>query len=159
MATEMTLMEAFAYFKSKMDEVVQNGDEPAYKGCDYADNTLRLYKTEDKSDTPVTINLPEEQFLDQAKTKFVGSFAWTAAEYPGSTDPSLEGKPVMVLAVKGDTGTSYSFVSLEMLVASVDVSAESGNALEKKSDGLYVNLTTAKVTTKEAIDALFTATP
>lgn len=160
MATQMTLLEAFAYFKELMDAVVAEGDKLAIKAADYADNTLTLYKTEDKSDeTPLTIQLPEKMFLDQAKTKFVDSFAWSEADYPGSNDPELEGKPVMVLAVKGDTEVTYSFVSLEQMAPdAVNISAEDGNMLEKKTDGYYVgapDLSTAKLVTKEQIDALF----
>lgn len=161
METEMTFLETLAYFKSKMDTEINNGDAPAFKNAAFEDNTLKFYKKEDKSDTPTELNLPEERFLDQAKTKFVGTFAWSATEYPGSTDPALDGKPVFVLAVKGDSDadTTYSFANLETLVTTADVSAEAGNALEKKSDGLYFNPKTAKVATKEEIDALFTAAP
>lgn len=160
MATQMTLFEAFTYFKELMDAEIAEGDKPAVKAADYADNTLTLYTTEDKSDaTPLTIQLPEEMFLDQAKTKFVSSFAWSDSDYPGSDDPNLEGKPVMVLAVKGDTDVTYSFVSLEQMAPDpVDISAEEGNMLEKKTDGYYVgapDLSTAKVVTKEQIDSLF----
>lgn len=152
--TKMTLLEALAYFKQRMDEVIENGDAPSYKSFDYADNTLKLYKTEDKSDTAAEISFPEEKFLDQTKTKLENSFAWSDAEYPGSTDPSLEGKPVMVLAVKGDTDTTYSFVNLESLMSPVAISAEAGNAIETKADGLYVP---DQSVTKEEIDAMFTA--
>lgn len=159
MATQMTLEEALAYFKEKMDALVADGDEPAYKARDFADNTLKLYRTEDKSDTPDTISFPEERFLDQTKTVLVESFAWSAAAYPGSPEPtpSLDGKPVMVLAVKGDTDITYSFVNLEKLIPNtVKISAEAGNVIESKADGLYVgDLSSAKITTKEAIDALF----
>ncbi len=67
--------------------------------------------------------LPTEQFLDQTKTKFEHPFTWSAATYPGSTDPSLNGKPVMVLAIKGvdnanpsTVTTSFSFIDMTTLV-------------------------------------------
>ena len=67
--------------------------------------------------------LPTEQFLDQTKTNFEPSFTWSAATYPGSTDPSLNGKPVMVLAIKGvdnanpsTVTTSFSFLDMTALV-------------------------------------------
>ena len=42
---------------------------------------------------------------------------WSDATYPGSTNPNLDGKPVMVLAVKGDgTNVSYSFLDMQALV-------------------------------------------
>ncbi len=135
MATHMTFMEALAYFKGLMDKVIADGDKVAVKAVDYADNKLKLYLSADKSDaTPIEVDLPEEMFLDQAKTTLVGSFAWSETEYPGSTNPNLDGKPVMVLAVKGDTSVSYSFLNFESLTT---------------------DISSAKVTTKEAIDALF----
>ena len=67
--------------------------------------------------------LPVEMFLDQAKTRFVQSFAFTQETYPGGTDPNLNGKPVLVLALKArdhnnnnaETVT-YSFLNMETLV-------------------------------------------
>lgn len=157
MATDMTLLEALAYFKQRMDDLIEDGDAPAVKAIESDGNTLKIYKTTDKTDTPLVVDLPEEFFLDQAKTTLADPFAWSDTAYPGSTDPELEGKPVMVFAVKGDDSVSYSFVSLEKVAAgAVNVSAEDGNVLEKKADGLYVgDLSNAKITTKEAIDSLF----
>ena len=67
--------------------------------------------------------LPVEMFLDQAKTRFVQSFAFTQETYPGGTDPNLNGKPVLVLALKGidhnnndAETTTYSFLNMETLV-------------------------------------------
>lgn len=158
MATEMTLLEALAYFKGLMDAQIEGGDALAIKAVEPNGNTLKVYKTADKSDTPLVIDLPEEYFLDQTKTTLAEEFTWSDTEYPGSSDPDLDGKPVMIFAVKGkeDNSVSYSFVSLEKVAAgALNISAEDGNALEKKDDGLYVNVSDAKITTKEAIDALF----
>lgn len=176
---ELTLLEALAYFKEKMDVVIADGDKPAFKAVEFVDNKLKFYRTEAKSDPPVELSLPEEKFLDQAKTTFVDPFEWSIEKYPASEDPSLDGKPVLVLGVKGDTATTYSFVNLEKLMpkaaeisketgnlleekgdglfVDVPISEESDNLLEKKEDGFYVglDLTTAKVTTKDAIDGLF----
>lgn len=135
-------------------------DASAIKSAEYANNKISLFTTADKSGTAaVELSLPEEMFLDQAKTVFVESFTWNDTAYPGSIDPSLEGKPVMVLAVKGDNSVNYSFLSLEKLIktytgdstdtteviitdgvvkANVKVSAEEGNAIVTKTDGLYV---------------------
>lgn len=139
---------------------INANDAKAIKSGNYADNKISLYTTSDKSGTAaIEIDLPEEMFLDQSKTTFVGEFAWSEAAYPGSTDPNLDGKPVLVLAVKGDDSVTYSFVSIESLVkvytgegtatatitvadgkikSDVKVSAEAGNALVAKTDGLYV---------------------
>lgn len=179
-SSKLITLELLSYFKGKMDTVIAAGDAKAFKAVEYADNTIKLYKKEDKSDeTPATISLPEEMFLDQTKTKFVDSFVWSETAYPGSENPSLEGKPVMVLAVKGDTSTAYSFVNLEKLVdvytgeasntatvtvtenkvkAEVKVSANENNVLEAKDDGLYVAKTeevTFTYAEETDIDALF----
>ena len=160
---------------------VDTKDGLAIKSGDYADNTIKLYTSTDKSGDPaVSFSLPEEMFLDQAKTKFVDSFVWSDAEYPSSTDPSLDGKPVLVLAVKGDTSVSYSFASLEKLVdivtggttnsvsvsvsddneitADIKVSAETDNVVQIKEDGIYVPETKIEVATDEEVDALFATT-
>ena len=133
-------------------------------------NTISFFTSTDKTgDAAFTVDFPAEMFLDQTKTEFVPSFAFSAATYPGSTDPKLDGKPVMVLAVKGESPDSctYSFLSMAALVdtykakavgkdtsttvsiagyevdVKVNVSAAEGNALTLKEDGLYVS--TAKV--------------
>lgn len=111
-----------------------------------------------------SVDFPSELFLDQTKTTFVAKFKFDAATYPGATDPKLDGKPVMVLAVKGENPDSctYSFLSMAALVdtykakavgkdasttvtiagyevdVKVNVSAAAGNALTLKDDGLYV---------------------
>ena len=67
-------------------------------------------------------NLPKEQFLDQSKSGFVPSFAFNSETYSGATDPNMEGKPVLVLALKGvDNKTkaeviTYSFLNVAALV-------------------------------------------
>lgn len=47
----------------------------------------------------------------------MAKFKFDAATYPGATDPKLDGKPVMVLAVKGENPDSctYSFLSMAAL--------------------------------------------
>ena len=135
----------------------------------YKNNTLTFYRkpnatADDTAD--FTIDLPVEQFLDQTKTTFVNQFAWSETLYPNSTDPNLNGEPVLVLAVKGDTNVSYSFVSMNELVkiyktdtntstvtltiddatntisASVNISADTDNQLEVGADGgLYAKAT------------------
>ncbi len=117
-------------------------------------------------------DLPGEMFLDQLGTKFVPSFAFNAATYPGATNPSLEGKPVLVLAVKGVDNTapsdsskqtiSYSFLDMAALVddytakagdsakiltiagreIEIKISAVADNAITVQQDGLHVNIST-----------------
>lgn len=166
--TSVVTKQILAYYDEKIKEYI--GDEIddasalAIKAVDYSEDKLKFYKTTDKTDTPITIDLPEEQFLDQAKTTFVDSFAWSSTTYPGSTNPNLDGKPVLVLAVKGEgTTVAYSFVNLEKLIdvyegdetdtvtvtvdgttitADVKVSAKTGNVLKVETgegeEGLFV---------------------
>ena len=86
--------------------------------------------------------LPAEMFLDQAKTKFVQSFAFTQETYPGGTDPNLNGKPVLVLALKTRDHTNnnaetitYSFLNMETLVDTY--TAKSGNSTKVLSIAGY----------------------
>ena len=160
---------------------VDDKDSLAIKSGDYTDNTIKLYTSTDKSGDPtVSLSLPEEMFLDQTKTKFVDNFVWSDIEYPNSTNPNLDGKPVFVLAVKGDTDVSYSFASLEKLVdivigettnsisvsvsddnkitANIKVSAETDNVVQVKEDGIYVPETKIEVATDDEVDALFATT-
>lgn len=60
--------------------------------------------------------IPADQFLDLAKTTFVNPFTWSNVLYPGSIDPNLDGKPVLVLALTDGTNTTYSFLNMEDLV-------------------------------------------
>ena len=84
---------------------VDDKDSLAIKSGDYTDNTIKLYTSTDKSGDPtVSLSLPEEMFLDQTKTKFVDNFVWSDTEYPNSTNPNLDGKPVFLLAVTIRTG-------------------------------------------------------
>lgn len=148
---------------------VDSEESLALKTALYNNNTLTFYKkpnatVDDTAD--FTINLPEEQFLDQTKTTFVNEFAWSEELYPNSTNPNLDTEPVLVLAVKGDTDVVYSFISMNKLVkiyrastvastvtltiddatntisGEVNISADEGNLLEVGTDGgLYAKAT------------------
>lgn len=110
--------------------------------------------------------LPKEHFLDTAKTTFVYNFAFSAQTYPGATDPQLNGKPVLVLALKGidhtnsnAETTTYVFVDLGLLAdtgkADKVGSATAGNVASLDANGNLVDsgviagnvLTTADVAT------------
>lgn len=154
------------FVKKEAFAPIQTAAEKAIKSLDVTGNTISFFTSTDKTgDAAFTVDFPAEMFLDQTKTEFVPSFAFSAATYPGSTDPKLDGKPVMVLAVKGENPDSctYSFLSMAALVdtykakavgkdtsttvsiagyevdVKVNVSAAEGNALTLKEDGLYVS--------------------
>lgn len=143
------------------------------KGYLNENNTHKFYNTSTPTTdtTPIfSFDVATEYFLDQTKTTFVQEFEWSDTVYTGSTNPNLEGKPVFVLAVKGENSVSYSFINLETLIdtyktkdtatlslditdneisGEVNISAEEGNAVVAKSDGIYVP-TTAETKVSEA---------
>ena len=143
---------------------IKNSADAAFKSGKVEGNKVQIFTTPDKTGAAAfEFDFPVEMVLDQAKTAFVPKFAWSAETYPGSTDPKLEGKPVMVLAVKGSDGSvNYSFMGMAALVdtykakvegkdastpvtisgyevdVKVNISQDEGNALEARADGLYV---------------------
>lgn len=148
-------------FGNKIDEIATAGGE-ALKGVKSDGNTIQFYTDQAmEGSATFTIDLPEEYFLDQTKTVFVEAFTWSAETYPGSTNPELDGKPVLVLAVKSQDGSevTYSFINLEKMIdvytggqtqtatiavsgneitATVRVSATAGNQIVTNEDGLFV---------------------
>ena len=141
--------------------------DKALKSLSVSGRTISFFTTEDGSGTAAaTVDIPKDLFLDQAQTKFESNFEFTAAKYPGAVNPSLEGKPVFVLAVKGSndpaSGTasdtiSYSFLDVSALVDTYTVkagdsakilsisgyevefkiSSVAGNIITANSDGIY----------------------
>lgn len=119
-----------AYGVTKLDaSVTQNGNNPVTgKGIyDYVGDAIAA--------------LPKEQFLDLTKTTFVQSFTWSSATYPGSTNPSLEGKPVLVLALKNssDNTVTYSFLNMYELVDTYEADSPikvSGRKITHETSGV-----------------------
>jgi len=129
-----------------------------FRSASVSGNTVSFFNSKDGTGTAAfTFDFPEEMFLSQTGTELVDNFTFSSATYPGATDPNLNGKPVLVLAVRGNAltpTTNYSFVSLERLIdvytagdnsiningynVSVKRSAATGNLIELKNDGLYV---------------------
>ena len=125
-------------------------------------NSVSFYTSADASGTAVfSFDFPNELVLDQLKTTFVANFAFNATTYAGATDPNLNGKPVLVIAVKdtnaaGTAATTYSFLNMETLVdiytagdnsinvngyaINVKISATAGNHLTLGADGLMVDV-------------------
>ena len=169
--------------KAEIDNI--NTDvSKAIKSLGVDGNTVSFYTSTDKSGTAAfSVDFPSELFLDQTKTTFVAKFKFDAATYPGATDPKLDGKPVMALAVKGQNpdNCTYSFLNMAALVdtyaakatgkdasttvtiagyeieVKVNVSATAGNALSLKSDGLYVDISGKADKAKNATAGNFAA--
>ena len=92
----------------------------AIRSARIEDNKIKFYEGTDTTVTPLTsVDLPEELYLQSTQTEIVENFAFSASTYPGATDPNLDGKTVLVLAVKGD-GTpptaKYSFVNMANII-------------------------------------------
>lgn len=104
-------------------------------------------------------NLPEEIYLRSIGTTFVPDFTWSALAYPNSVNPNLNGKPVLVLHIKGDSLDSpyedWGFCNLEDLIdlyvpadpsiaitnnsIKAAISNDAGNLLTKDNTGLKVS--------------------
>lgn len=115
-----------------------NFNGKTFKHVTYCNNCLKFYAEIDpvlvganQSSPLFTINLPAEEFLDQAKTNFVENFTWSDELYQGSENPQLDGKPVLVLAVKtnADSSIKYSFVDLNLLADVTDVKNADGTSI------------------------------
>ncbi len=100
-------------------------DEQDAKGfktisVDNSTGKINFFKTEDGSGSPaytITVaDLIKDKYLDGTKTTVVNKFAWSDATYPGSANPNLDDKPVVVFAVANGDETIYSFASLEALI-------------------------------------------
>lgn len=100
---------------------VNTSNADAIKYLSVTGNTISFWKDAAHSGAAdFTVDFPTEYFLDQAKTTLVNNFNFATGNYAGATDPSLDGKPVMVLAVKGVNAAgaetvTYSFVDLAYL--------------------------------------------
>ena len=144
-------------------EVEIKGFSDTFGFVKYENNTLKFYHTSDDATSLAEISLPKEQFIDTTKTVFVNTFAWSDTLYPGSTNPNLEGKPVLVLALKDENDVvAYSFLDMNYLVniytgvdtntvditvgddntikADVKIATDSGNAIISKDTGLYAQI-------------------
>ena len=100
---------------------VNTSNADAIKYLSVTGNTISFWKDAAHSGAAdFTVDFPTEYFLDQAKTTLVNNFNFATGNYTGATDPNLDGKPVMVLAVKGVNAAgaetvTYSFVDLAYL--------------------------------------------
>lgn len=185
---KLVKLEQLTLYDTLIKQVISTESGKAVKAIGFSSDGLKmfLYKTEDKSDTPVEVDVPEgflkDWFTDFAKTSIVDNFVWNETTYPGTTDPSLDGKPVWVFALSKGEDTAYYFISLAGLVdtytgedststtttvtngkikSEVKISTKEGNGLSVDADngGLYVNAVEQfEYTTNNDINALFTTT-
>lgn len=173
MATTYATMDNLQRVVENFKVYIDTDKTKAFKAVDVKDNKINFYKNPSPTEDTVadaTIDIPVEYFLDQNKTVFVQEFTWSVETYAGSVDPNLEGKPVLVLAVKGDDEVTYSFVNLESLIdvykvedtttvsmeigegnvikADVNISEDEGNIISVKENGLYASVTEVDISEK-----------
>ena len=142
------------------DTKVRLADTIKFVSC--ANNTVSFFKTADGSGTAAfEFSFPNELVLDALKTTFVPNFVFSAETYPGATNPSLDGKPVLVIAVKETTAagvvtTTYNFLNMGDLVdiytaadasvtingytIAVKIDPAQGNRLTLTANGLMVDV-------------------
>ena len=167
--------------KSKIDALETLAGD-SIKKVEVSGNTLNFYtdKTPAQGATPAySIDFPAEMVLDQAQTTFVDSFVFSTATYgTATTNPNLDGKPVLVLAVKttdaqNNVSLNYSFLNVEKLVDVYEVasdttssrvlditdnkitfklSTDADNALETDASGLKVNISGKAARDTDAIE-------
>lgn len=148
-------------------------NDTTFKAAKVDGNSLKFYTSTDTTgQADETIDIPAEQFLDQASTSFVPNFQFSALLYDGATNPNLDGKAVLVLALKTKSNdgksesTSYSFVDVSRLVdtytasdtsvtvtnykVKVNISTDARNALKLNQNGLYAAGVTDTATTTTA---------
>lgn len=142
--------------------VTEGGDMQAvtnaFQDISYDNGVLSFLNA--NGDVVKNFNLPEEIYLRSVGTTFVTNFVFSGLLYPNATNPNLNGKPVLVLHVKGDDLNNpydnYFFVNMEDLInlylpadnsisisgnsVAVNISASSGNLLSLSDDGLFVSL-------------------
>jgi len=174
MATTYVTMANLTRYDSNLKAYIDSDKTKALKAVLVQDNAINFYvnpNPDETTEADFTVDMPVEYFLDQAKTTIVSEFTWSEATYAGSTNPNLDGKPVLVLAVKGDDDSVvYSFLNMETLIdvyvgentksvaltvsadnkisAEVLVSAEEGNIISVKEDGLYASVTAVDISGK-----------
>lgn len=182
---KLVKLEQLTTYDALIKQLISTESGKAVKAIGFSSDGLKMlcYKTVDKSDTPVEVDIPAELlkdwFFDVTKSEVVENFTWSEAAYPDSTDPSLDGKPVIIFALSKGNDTSYSFVSLKGLIdtytgenstsvtttvinskikSEVMISTKEGNGLsvDANNGGLYVNAAEElEYATDDDINALF----
>lgn len=182
---KLVKLEQLARYDENIKKFIDEKVAQDIKAIGFSDDGLKLlcYKTVDKSDTPDEIDIPAELlkdwFFDVTKSGVVENFEWSETTYPDTTNPDLDGKPVVVFALSKGEDVHYSFASLAGLIstyegedstsatttvadgkikAEVKISTKEGNGLivDDENGGLYVNAAEElDYATDEDIDALF----
>lgn len=182
---KLVKLEQLVTYDTLIKQFISTESGKAVKAIGFSSDGLKMlcYKTEDKSDTPVEVDIPAELlkdwFFDVTKSGVVENFEWSETTYPDTTDPDLDGKPVIVFALSKGEDTHYSFASLAGLIdtyegedstsatttvadgkikSEVKISTKEGNGLtvDSENGGLFVSVADElEYATDEDIDALF----
>ena len=169
--TKLNALDKLAALTSAGINKAQETADQGFKKGIVDGNTVNFYTNSEAtlSDTAAfSFDFAAESFLDQAKTTFTTSFTFSAETFGAETsNPNLDGKPVLTLAVKtvdaqSNTTIKYSFLNVEDLVdiytvatdttsqrtltiadnkISFNLNADSDNAIEATATGLKVDIT------------------
>lgn len=142
---------------SAISNTINTLDGKKFGDASIADGKLNFFANVGDSTAIKSIDLPAELFLDQVHTTFVPNFAFASGGYTNATNPNLDGKPVLVIAVKDNAASptvTYSFLNMEALVDTyrelnagiqisgysigAKVSGDTDNLLSIAQDGLLV---------------------
>lgn len=167
----LTNLDKLAALASEGINKAQNTANAGFKKIIQDGNTIKFYTDSDATlaDTAAgSFDFAAESFLDQARTTFSTSFTFSTATFgTDTTNPNLDGKPVLILAVKtkdaqNNETLNYSFLNVESLVdiygiatdttsarvltmegnrITFKLSTDADNALETTATGLKVNIT------------------
>lgn len=142
---------------SAISNTINTLDGKKFGDASIADGKLNFFANVGDTTAIKSIDLPAELFLDQVHTTFVPNFAFASGGYTNATNPNLDGKPVLVIAVKDNAASptvTYSFLNMEALVDTyrelnagiqisgysigAKVSGDTDNLLSIAQDGLLV---------------------
>ena len=138
LATTAQVLTVAQRVKTELDTL----DGRKYGDASIANGKLNFYAKAGDVTALKSIDLPAELYLDQVRTTFVPNFAFASGGYTGATNPNLDGKPVLVFAVKDNAATpniTYSFINLETLIDTYTP----GNGIDITNNVIAVSLDAA----------------
>ena len=113
---KLNALDAFATKADTKIKAVEEKADAAFKGAKVVNgNQIALYKTTDTSGTAdFTLDLAAEMVVDATKTGFVDNFEFNSETYVGATNPNLDGKAVLVLAINLSIFTQPEIIRLRL---------------------------------------------
>ena len=133
----LTNLDKLAALASEGINKAQNTANAGFKKIIQDGNTIKFYTDSDATLVDAaadSFDFAAESFLDQARTTFSTSFTFSTATFgTDTTNPNLDGKPVLILAVKtkdaqNNETLNYSFLNVESLVDIYGIATDTTSA-------------------------------